>query len=336
MINFLSNAVIVKIRARYAKRLTQIDYDNLIACKNVSEIALYLKNKQIYRDSLLNIDDKNIRRNFLESILNQSFFEDLASLAKYDLTFGRKVFRYILKKFEIRQISKFLIFLKSGDVSKFECSFPKFLKSRSKIKFDNFNKAKNYNDLLNNVYKTEYYEILKLNINKNLDFDINKIETGLYNNIFEMFLNVINKLNFKIRKKIKKFLYSCVDISNVIRITRAKKFYNSDDNYILDIIFSFANYKFSKFSKYEFLKDSNFSNFNFIDNNIASIQDLEKFSKVMRFKWSKKNIRYSNISEVVGFSYVFLKETEISNIINIIEGVRYNISKEKIRDLLVI
>lgn len=332
MINFLSNAVIVKIRARYAKRLTQIDYDNLIACKNVSEIALYLKNKQIYRDSLLNIDDKNIRRNFLESILNQSFFEDLAGLAKYDLTFGRKVFRYILKKFEIRQISKFLIFLKSGDVSKFECSFPKFLKSRSKIKFDNFNKAKNYNDLLNNVYKTEYYEILKLNINKNLDFDINKIETELYNNIFEMFLNVINKLNFKIRKKIKKFLYSCVDISNVIRITRAKKFYNSDDNYILDIIFNFGNYKFSK---YEFLKDSNFSNFNLFGDNINSIQELEKFSKIMRFKWSKKNIRYSNISEVVGFSYVFLKEMEISNLINIIEGIRYGISKEKIRQLLI-
>ena len=332
MINFLSNAVIVKIRARYAKRLTQIDYDNLIACKNVSEIALYLKNKQIYRDSLLNIDDKNIRRNFLESILNQSFFEDLAGLAKYDLTFGRKVFRYILKKFEIRQINKFLIFLKSGDVSKFECSFPKFLKSRSKIKFDNFNKAKNYNDLLNNVYKTEYYEILKLNINKNLDFDINKIETELYNNIFEMFLNVINKLNFKIRKKIKKFLYSCVDISNVIRITRAKKFYNSDDNYILDIIFNFGNYKFSK---YEFLKDSNFSNFNLFGDNINSIQELEKFSKIMRFKWSKKNIRYSNISEVVGFSYVFLKEMEISNLINIIEGIRYGISKEKIRQLLI-
>lgn len=330
---FVSNVIIVKIRARYAKRLTKTDYDNLVACKKVSEVASYLKNKQAYRESLLNVDDKNVRRSFLESVLNQNFFEDLAVLAKYDLTFGRKIFRYILKKFEIRQINRFLIFLKSGDISKFECSFPKFLKSKSKIKFDSFNKAQNYNDLLNFVYKTEYYDILKSNINKNLDFDINKIETELYNNIFSMFFDVINKLNSKIREKIKKFLYSCVDVSNAIRITRARKFYNSDDNFISDIIFNFGDYKFSK---YDFLKNSNFSNFSLFGDNINSVQELEKFSKIMRFNWSRKNIRYSNISEVVGFSYVFLKEIEISNVINIIEGVRYGISKEKIRQLLIL
>ena len=333
MTNFLSNAVIVKIRARYAKRLVREDYENLVACSGVSEIAAYLKNKQTYHESLLNIDDKNVRRNFLESVLNQYFFEDLASIAKYDLTFGRKIFKYILKKFEIRQINRFLIFLKSGDVSKFECSFPKFLKSRSKVKFDSFNKAENYNDLLNTVYKTEYYEILKSNIDKNLNFDINKIETELYNNIFSMFLDAISKLNSKVKTKIKKFLYSCVDVSNAIRIARAKKFYSADDDFISGITFSFGDYKFLK---YNLLKDSNFSDFSFIDDSIDSIQKLEKFLKIMRFEWSRKNIRYSDISEVVGFSYVFLKEMEISNVINIIEGVRYGISKEKIRQLLIL
>ena len=151
--------------------------------------------------------------------------------------------------------------------------------------------------------------------------------------IFSMFFEAINKLNSKVKTKIKKFLYSCVDVSNAIRIARAKKFYSADDDFISGITFSFGDYKFLKYS---FLKDSNFSDFSFIDDSIDSIQKLEKFSKIMRFKWSRKNIRYSDISEVVGFSYVFLKEMEISNVINIIEGVRYGISKEKIRQLLIL
>ena len=148
-----------------------------------------------------------------------------------------------------------------------------------------------------------------------------------------MFFEAIHQLNSKVQTKTKKFLYSCVDVSNTIRISRAKKFYNADDDFISGITFSFGDYKFLK---YNLLKDSNFSDFSFIDDSIDSIQKLEKFLKIMRFKWSRKNIRYSDISEVVGFSYVFLKEMEISNVINIIEGVRYGISKEKIRQLLIL
>lgn len=333
MISFLSNAVIVKIRARYAKRLTHSDYSSLVSCESVADIASYLKGNRIYREPLSGIDDKNVRRSFLESVLNQSFFEDLASLAKYDLTFERKIFKYILKKIEIQQICKFLIFLKSDNASKFECSFPKFLKSRSKVKFDSFNKAKSYDDLLMALCKTEYYDILKENSCKTLDFDINKIETGLYNNLFEMFFKAINRLNLGIRNKIKKFLYFCVDVSNIIRAVRARKFYGSDDSYILDTVFNFGDYRFSK---YDSLKETNFEKFEMVGDNIDSVQSLEKFLKTIRFKWSKKNIRYSNISEIVGFSYIFLKEMEISNVINIIEGVRYGISKEKIWQLLVV
>ena len=55
----------------------------------------------------------------------------------------------------------------------------------------------------------------------------------------------------------------------------------------------------------------------------------------MRFKWARKNIRYSNIAEIVGFSYIILKEIEISNLTNIIEGVRYNLSKNIIKKMII-
>ena len=55
----------------------------------------------------------------------------------------------------------------------------------------------------------------------------------------------------------------------------------------------------------------------------------------LKFKWAKKNIRYSNIPEIIGYSYMSLKEIEILNVINIIEGVRYKLPSDKIERMLI-
>ena len=330
MIKSVSTAVIVKIRSRYAKRLTNDEFDSLSSCSSVSDVASQLKKNPIYSEILSRTDNKEIRREFLESILNYSFLEDLSIIAKYDLSFEKNIFKYVITRFEVQQICKFLLFLKSHTVDSFECSFPSFFKYRSKIKFDDLNKAETYENLLDAIKKTDYYTILsKYNSN---NFDINLIETSLYNYIFKLLLNSVSKFNHKISKDMKKILYNYIDISNIVRIVRSKIFYNAEDSYINDIIFKFGDYKFSK---YDILNKSNFSNFDFINDNVKSVKDLEKFSKILRFKWSKKNIRYSNIAEIVGFSYIILKEVEISNLINIIEGVRYGLPKEFIQAAII-
>ena len=63
-----------------------------------------------------------------------------------------------------------------------------FFKYRSKIKFEDLNKAETYENLLDAIKKTDYYTILnKYNSN---NFDINLIETSLYNYIFKLLLTL--------------------------------------------------------------------------------------------------------------------------------------------------
>lgn len=329
MTSAISNAVIVKIRSRYAKRFKDADFNSLVNCSSVSEIASKLKNNQLFSKVISDIKDKEIRRENLESALNYAFLEDLSIIAKYDLSFEKKIFRYVISKFEVRQICKFLLFLKSNTVSNFKSFFPSFFKFRSKIKFDEFNSAENFNDLLSAVRQTDYYNILSKYAS---DFDINKIEASLYNYIFDLLYSSISKFNFRVRSQSVKFLYNYMNVSNVIRSIRSKKFYNASDEYIENLLFKIDGYKFSMDDVLEF---NNFSKFSFIDDGVKSIEDLEKFSKVMRFKWAQKNIRYSNIAEIVGFSYILLKEIEISNLINIIEGVRYNLSRNIIKTMII-
>lgn len=53
-----------------------------------------------------------------------------------------------------------------------------------------------------------------------------------------------------------------------------------------------------------------------------------KFSKCIHF------IRYSINPPVVMLSYILLTEIELSNIINIIEGIRYKLPKDEIKKML--
>ena len=63
---------------------------------------------------------------------------------------------------------------------------------------------------------------------------------------------------------------------------------------------------------------------------------VDKVPKNMRFNWCKHNIRFSISPQIVLMSYVFLEETEILNLITIIEGIKYRLSPDEIRKMLIV
>ena len=155
MIKFLGNAILVKIRARYAKRLYDNDYKMLLSCDSVTDIALYLKSKQLYSDSVSKMIREKVHREKLEEALMQSFFEDLSCLANYDLKFSKRIFRYILVRSEIKKIGRFLIFLKSGNSKNFQSPLPRALQSKSKINFSELCTVNTYDELLSRTMRSE-------------------------------------------------------------------------------------------------------------------------------------------------------------------------------------
>lgn len=325
----LSNAILVKIRARHAKRLNNDDYRILMECSDVSNIAYYLKNKPIYCNSINDLSNQDIHRDFLESMLMKSFYDDLSSLADYDLKFNKNIFRYILLKSEIKYINSFLIFLKSNNSKNFNCTLPSFLKSKSHIKFENFNSITKYSEFLNSMKGSPLYKSVLDTKGNDEYFDINIIESNTYSYLYNVILELIYKISPKDANTIKKFLYDNVDVLNFIRLVRSKKICNVDDDYISKILFKFGDYKFDyKTIKCKFKLRGDSDDF-------KSLGKLERLSKTLKFKWAKKNIRFSNIAEIVGFSYIILKEIEIMNVINIIEGIRYGLSSEEIEGMLI-
>ena len=55
----------------------------------------------------------------------------------------------------------------------------------------------------------------------------------------------------------------------------------------------------------------------------------------VQYRLAKKNIHFSNNPSVVMISYMFLSETELMNIICLIEGIRYQLDTKIIQSLLI-
>ena len=55
----------------------------------------------------------------------------------------------------------------------------------------------------------------------------------------------------------------------------------------------------------------------------------------VQYRLAKKNIHFSNNPSVVMISFVFLCETELMNVISLIEGIRYQLDTKIIQSLLI-
>lgn len=69
---FSSNAILSKARAMYGKRLTAADYQALLTCQSVGEVAAYLKQRTVYAQVLSGVNELTIHRGQLESLLKKS------------------------------------------------------------------------------------------------------------------------------------------------------------------------------------------------------------------------------------------------------------------------
>ena len=327
----------------YGKRIKEKNYNELLMCKSVTEIALYLKNKTAYENVLEAMDENDIHRGKLEETLRQQLFYDFARLGRYDLSVGEKFFSYLISRAEIEKIMHSLMFFKSEKTGTYNYPLPKIFESHSKIDLSKLSNIKNFSDFLEAIKNSPYYKVLlPLKLEDETDIDITKIETALYTYLYKIMFEMIDS-NLKGKNKIemKDLFNSYIDLSNLVRISRMKKNYNLSSDYIESSILKFGNLKKQQLQDFIYAKD-NGQMFKDMQNTrlgkkwLSSSEQIDDNApKNMRFKKCTHYIRFSKSPPVVLMSYIFLKEIELLNITNIIEGVRYKVPVERIKAFLI-
>ena len=121
---FSDNVVVAKIHAMYGKMLTPAQYEDLIACKSVPDIASYLKNNTSYSNVLENANEILIHRGQLENFIKKQSFENYSKIYRYMSGSGNDMFNMMIEEFEMLEVLRMILLLKAGKSDEYIVSLP--------------------------------------------------------------------------------------------------------------------------------------------------------------------------------------------------------------------
>ncbi len=340
-----SFAILTKARSKFGKRLTDKDYTSLLACQNVSEIMSYLKTYTHYSNALRDINERDVHRGRLEAMLRQNLFYEFDSLCRYDSGVSTGLSMYIIETMEVEQIIRFLVLLNSNSTDKFIYQFPAYFSKHTEINIDKLANAKNYAEFLSATALSPYYEILKKysTVDKNR-LPISEIENKLYEFVFENLYRAVKKsVKGKERQELTDFFYTINDYNIFSRILRLKKYYNlSPDEIKSNLLIKFSNINprtidmmcraESSAEVFSIMQSTHSGSY---INKIGYVYASD-ISPRVQYRLAKKNMHFSNNPSVVMISYMFVAETELMNIISLIEGTRYKLDSKIIQSMLIV
>lgn len=339
-----SNVILSKARAMYGRRLTDENYKELLACQSVSEIASYLKNKTAYKNSLAGINENAIHRGQLESKLKQKLFEDYASLCRYELSVGEHFSRYLIMRSEIEQILHSIMLLEAGKPEEYLFAMPTYLNRHTHINLNVLSDIRSFEELLDALSHTPYRDLLEtFTPVKGIPINYTGIENTLYTYFYSDIFAIIDKYTRgETTKQLRAIFNSYVDLINYSRIIRLKISYSAGPDFIRSSLLPFGDISprlLNEMIEAEteeqvtavMKKTSIGKRFLKIDHTY-----IDEIPNRVRYITCRHDIRFSTHPSVVMMSYTFLTQCEITDIVTIVEGVRYHLPPEEIAKLLIV
>ncbi|MDP4120229.1 MAG: V-type ATPase subunit [Bacillota bacterium] len=341
--SYAANAILAKTRAKYGKHLSEKDYQSLLSCESVSDVVSYLKKNTHYSDILKNVNEIEVHRGQVEMMLRQQLFYEFSSLCRYEISVGEHFAKYITQRNEIAQIMRFLTLLNSDHLKDYILSLPSYFGNQTKIDLQALSRAKNYNDFLDAISSTPYYNLLSnFKPQEGTQPDLTNIENTLYTFMYKNVFKIIGKFT-KDREQIElnRLFKTIIDYQNFVRIVRLKEYYNLDPSQIKAQLLPFGSLR--KNGLDEMCNAENTKQiFSIMQSTIVgkNLEQMEynytdQISLIAKYNISRRKIHFSTYPSVVLLSYIFIMEIELLNVINIVEGVRYKVPKEKIKELII-
>lgn len=337
-------AVVPKARAMFSRHLTKTEYAELMRRRTVTELAQYLKSHPYFKDSLRHMPTIGLHRAQLESMLMQDIFEKYESLLRYD--FARDSFsRFFVIECEVEQILDILRLASIDAEHDYIAKMPAFLQSKLSVDLLKLAKARDFKEVLKALEGTAYHKVL-LPIYKNdpnLE-NLAMLERALLVYYYSEVLRLAKSCfsGTELKEVVSLFLQEA-ELYNIGLIFRIKAFfpnqYTADEVAELLLPFSYRvpPRRMQQLAAASGLNtlESTFRSFNldklygFPDHNKPQSREL-----CYMYKRAIRLLHFTTSPSAALAAFVFYAKLERSNIINVIEGVRYGLPPEDIDKLL--
>ncbi len=335
-----ASAVIAKAKSRYGKRLRLKDYNALVKCESIGEIVQYLKSYTYYQNYLTKVGS-DIHRGNLENILREQLFENFLSLCRYNSD-RSPVTTYIIRKTEDKEIIKFLTLLSAGRPHEYIFSLPMYFTEHTDIHLERLSRAHTYQELLQIFDNTIFKKVmLQHPPDEDGKYPISAIGDALDITILdELYRSLDHLKNKKAKAQLLSLFNRLTDYDNYSRILRLKRYYRLPNDVVREHLLPYGRLS-GKLLDDILIRESYNEVREALDatpiGRKARLFEIDsELASHGRFEICRREMYYSNDPEAVLLAYYIVSDTELRNVITIIEGVRYSVEPDKIKEMLII
>lgn len=338
-----SKAISAKAKAMYGRRIQPSQYEELVRKRSVSEIAQVLKNETGFANSLKDVHEASIHRGQLEHLLRMDLYRRLDKLVRYVDGKQRDYYLAALKEFEIEQILARIRLILSKDFTHTLSDFPSVLTRYTKLNTAKLASVQSFDELLEGLQGSPYVELLKPFIKSSSEFDYTGCESALQGYYMSYVLHTIDQcFHGRKRKTLKQMWSTRIELDNVTKIYRFKKFFHVSEAEIRASL-NECEGSIPKARLNEMLKCSDAESFlkllsqspYHLHTDDKEYVYIEYYADQIKYHLAKRHLHYDNTPAIVYTAYQLMAEREIENLINIIEGVRYQVTSEEIMTMLI-
>jgi V/A-type H+/Na+-transporting ATPase subunit C len=332
------SALAGKTRAMFGRILKEADYRAIMGKDGVSGIAEYLKHETHYAAELADTDEGTIHRGRLEVLLKHSLMKDYEKLAVFSQGTLRGFVHTVYKKHEIESLKLLFRAFAAGNVppETLEESLL-FLSRYDRLNIPKLALSKDAAEFVGNLQGTEYYRILRTYLEEPGTFPLFQIEMALdsfyYNEIGYALRHILAGEDAEIAKE----LYgSEIDLFNLMTVYRCKVFYHMDR----DVVNSYWVDNRHRITQdirtrmldapdretlLEILSGTPYAEV--FRNGDERLFDIEVQEWLYRRHYRQFQQKVFTIACML--SYLRIRDTEIRNVITLIECARYRLPEEQ-------
>lgn len=339
-----ANAVLALARSFYGKRLEQKQYDDLLACKSINEAAAYLRTKTVYSDVFDGVQLTGFTSGTLEEIVNKHSFLKFVSLCRYELAIGSDFYKYFLVKTEVEQILNATLLMIGGKTEEYLLEMNSFLDRHLGIDLYALGRANSLEGIAASLEKTPYGKIYTRCLSdpekSYLTFEL------AFDNYFLKYKKhlVDTCFNGGEKKAMREMICREFDMLFIAERFRTICFYGSNafvtkliapsDISMTMLSAKKVNALLNAKTKEDFAEALKSTPY---ESCAASLEpeDVETSLYKNFYSYCRKRIRFSTYPGEVMYAYLFLVQNETMNIVKIIEGIKYSIPQEQIKQSLV-
>jgi V/A-type H+-transporting ATPase subunit C len=335
------NAISAKLQAMYSNHLTDNDFKQLLEKKSVNDICAYLKNDTAYAEVLSGLDERDAHRGHLEFVLKQKMLSEYMRMYQFMDLKKRNILKFWWMRHEIEYLKRSIRYIfnhekQVDDV--IDQQNKDFFMEHTKIDWEALAHAKTFSDCVKACENTPYADVLARAENLNADlFSVGMLlDSYYYVSLWRAKDLLLDKEGAKIFETL---IGPTIDMLNMTWIYRGIKYFHFDKEliytYLIPVRYLLteemiigmveaespeAMSLIAQKTRYAPLFDGVEDGF-FVE---------ENYRRMMNQRAKSVFVNHPRSMAAV-FAYFNLQEVEIFNVTMVIEGIRYSLNTDFIR-----